>query len=72
MNTLILKNLTKTYANGVKALTNISLELTNGMFGLLGPNGAGKSSLMKTLARLQDPDEGQIIFNGTDIVKDPN
>lgn len=71
MNTLILKNLTKSYNNGVKALDNLSLELTNGMFGLLGPNGAGKSSLMKTLARLQDPDQGQIIFNGTDIVKDP-
>ena len=71
MNTLILKNLTKTYHNGVKALDNLSLELSNGIFGLLGPNGAGKSSLMKTLARLQEPDEGQIIFNGTDVLKDP-
>ncbi len=71
MNRLQINNLNKTYGNGTKAINNITLEFTNGMFGLLGPNGAGKSSLMKTIAGLQSPDSGSIIFNGTDIVKDP-
>ncbi len=71
MNTLILKNLIKTYAKGVKALDNISLELNNGMFGLLGPNGAGKSSLMRSIACLQTVDNGEIIFNGVDVINDP-
>lgn len=53
-----LDNLTKTYANGVRALDGVSLEIPRGMFGLLGPNGAGKSSLMRTLATLQAADEG--------------
>jgi ABC-2 type transport system ATP-binding protein len=44
MNRLTIKNLTKTYAGGVRAMNDISLELSNGMFGLLGPNGAGKST----------------------------
>jgi ABC-type multidrug transport system ATPase subunit len=60
---LVIQNLSKTYGNGVKALNDISLTLTRGMFGLLGPNGAGKSSLMRTIATLQEPDSGSIIFN---------
>lgn len=71
MNRLQITNLNKTYSNGAKAINNITLEFTNGMFGLLGPNGAGKSSLMKTIAGLQGPDSGSILFNGTDVVKDP-
>ena len=54
MPTLSIKGLNKTYANGVKALDDVSLEISNGMFGLLGPNGAGKSSLMRTIATLQE------------------
>ncbi len=72
MNNLTIKNLSKTYVNGEKALSNISLEINNGMFGLLGPNGAGKSSLMKTIAGLQRPDSGSILFNGIDVIKDPD
>lgn len=71
MNTLSISQLTLTYGKNVKALNNISLQITNGMFGLLGPNGAGKSSLMKTIVGLQKPDNGSIIFNGTDVIKDP-
>lgn len=71
MNTLTIKNLTKTYPNGVKALNGINLEITNGMFGLLGANGAGKSSLMRTIASLQGPTSGSIAFNGTNIVAEP-
>lgn len=72
MNTLKIKSLSKTYPNGVKALNGINLEITNGMFGLLGANGAGKSSLMRTIASLQEPSSGSIVFNNTDIVKEPN
>jgi len=71
MNHLKITNLNKTYSNGTKAINNISLELKNGMFGLLGPNGAGKSSLMKTIAGLQNPDSGTILFNEVDILNDP-
>ena len=67
---LSIKQLNKTYANGVKAINNVSLEIPNGMFGLLGPNGAGKSSLMRTIATLQDPDSGSIHFDGIDVLKD--
>jgi ABC-type multidrug transport system ATPase subunit len=71
MNSLKIKNLAKTYTNGVKALSNISLEIENGMFGLLGPNGAGKSTLMKTIVGLQQPDNGSVFFNDEDIVENP-
>jgi len=72
MNSLTIKNLSKTYSNGVKALQNISLEIPTGMFGLLGPNGAGKSTLMRTIATLQDVDEGSINLNDLDVLKQKN
>ena len=68
MNTLKINNLELTYKNGHQAIQNISLEISNGMFGLLGPNGAGKSSLMKTIVGLQKPTSGSINFNDVDIV----
>ena len=71
MGTLKISNLSKTYANGVKALDDVSLELENGMFGLLGPNGAGKSSLMRTLATLQEVDSGTATLDDIDILKQP-
>jgi ABC-type multidrug transport system ATPase subunit len=71
MERLIIQDLTKCYGNGVKALDGVSLRISNGMFGLLGPNGAGKSSLMRTLATLQLPDSGQIYFDGSDVVQNP-
>ena len=67
---LVIKNLSKTYTNKVKALDNLSLEIGKGMFGLLGPNGAGKSTLMRTIATLQTPDTGSIEFNDIDIIED--
>jgi len=65
---LSLKNVSKTYSNGVKALEDVTIDIKAGMFGLLGPNGAGKSSLMRTIATLQEPDAGSIDFNGLDIL----
>ncbi len=70
MNKLVISNLSKTYSNGVKALNSISLNISEGMFGLLGPNGAGKSTLMRTIATLQEADEGSISFAGIDVLKD--
>ena len=67
---LSIKQLNKTYANGVKAINHVSLDIPNGMFGLLGPNGAGKSSLMRTIATFQDPDSGSIDFDGLDVLRD--
>ncbi len=67
---LTISGLSKTYPNGVKALKNLSLTIGNNMFGLLGPNGAGKSSLMRTVATLQDPDEGTIFLDGLDVLKE--
>lgn len=67
---LVIKDLSKTYKNGVKAIDNLSLEIGTGMFGLLGPNGAGKSSLMRTIATLQSPDTGSITFGDIDVLHD--
>ena len=67
---LSIKHLNKTYANGVHATNDISLDIPAGLFGLLGPNGAGKSSLMRTIATLQEPDSGSIHFNGLDVLQD--
>ena len=67
---LKISNLSKTYPNGVKALRNLSLSIGNQMFGLLGPNGAGKSTLMRTIATLQDPDEGEIQFDDINVLED--
>jgi ABC-type multidrug transport system ATPase subunit len=67
---LIIKDLTKTYNNGVKAIDNLNLEIGAGMFGLLGPNGAGKSSLMRTIATLQSPDSGSITFGDINVLED--
>lgn len=66
---LVISNLSKTYANGVKALQNVSLTIPKGMYGLLGPNGAGKSSLMRTIATLQEADAGTIMLGDLDVLK---
>jgi len=67
---LTIQNISKTYPNGVEALKNVCLKIGNGMFGLLGPNGAGKSTLMRTIAALQDSDEGTITVGDFDVSKD--
>lgn len=69
---LTITNISKTYDNGVKALNNVNLKVNKGLFGLLGPNGAGKSSLMRTIATLQQPDQGSIQFDNLDVLKQPN
>jgi len=71
MNHLTINNLSITYSNGVRALDNISLDIPQGMFGLLGPNGAGKSSLMRTIATLQRPDQGELCLGNINVLEHP-
>src|ERR1700709_730720 len=66
---LVINSLSKTYANGVCALKDVSLTLNNGMFGLLGPNGAGKSSLMRTIATLQEAESGSIFLDKVGVLE---
>nr|WP_242674797.1 ABC transporter ATP-binding protein [Niastella populi] len=66
---LTISGLSKTYANGVQALNNVSLTIRTGIFGLLGPNGAGKSTLLRTVATLQEPDAGSILLGETDVLR---
>jgi ABC-2 type transport system ATP-binding protein len=68
---LEIANVSHVYANGTRALDNVSLSIPRGMYGLLGPNGAGKSTLMRTIATLQTPTEGVIKFGGLDILAQP-
>jgi len=65
---LEISHLFKSYANGVRALDDVSLTIERGMYGLLGPNGAGKSTLMRTIATLQDADQGTIRLGEIDVL----
>ena len=68
---LELTGVSHVYANGTRALDDVSLSIPTGMFGLLGPNGAGKSTLMRTVATLQTPTEGRIRFGDIDVISQP-
>jgi ABC-2 type transport system ATP-binding protein len=68
---LRLQSVAKTYPNGVRALSDVTLTIPRGMFGLLGPNGAGKSTLMRSIATLQDVDQGSMSFGDIDIRTQP-
>ena len=59
---------TKRYKDLV-ALKDITLTLENGVYGLLAPNGAGKTTLMEMIATLRFPSEGNILYNGEEIIK---
>ncbi len=65
---LHIRNISKTYSNGVRALSDVNLTIPPGMYGLLGPNGSGKSTLMRTIATLQEPDEGRIRLGDIDVL----
>ncbi|WP_241229882.1 ABC transporter ATP-binding protein [Tsuneonella rigui] len=68
---LQLDGVSHTYANGTRALDEISVSIPHGMFGLLGPNGAGKSTLMRCIATLQTPSAGTIRFADIDVIAGP-
>ncbi|MCU6497316.1 ABC transporter ATP-binding protein [Rugamonas sp. A1-17] len=69
---LELRNVVKTYAKNVRAVDDVTLNLPAGVVGLIGHNGAGKTSLMQMIATLTRPTSGQILFDGADIVKQPD
>jgi ABC-2 type transport system ATP-binding protein len=64
-----ISKLSKTYASGFQALTNINLEIRRGeIFALLGPNGAGKTTLISAVCGIVNPTEGSITVDGHDII----
>lgn len=65
---LEIRNLTKIYPNGFKALDNVSFTVPDGQFvALIGLSGSGKSTLLRCINRLIEPTDGQIIWNGLDV-----
>src|SRR5580704_15486254 len=72
MNALSIKDLTKTYSNGVKALNGVSLTIPEGdFFALLGPNGAGKTTIIGITTGLVNKTGGTVEVFGHDIDKEP-
>ncbi|MFD0485363.1 ABC transporter ATP-binding protein [Kineococcus sp. GCM10028916] len=69
---LELIEITKVYANSLRAVDEVTLDLRPGIIGLLGPNGAGKSSLMRVMATVTRPTSGQVRFEGVDVLKNPD
>ncbi len=70
MYALEVKNLKKTYANGVEALKGISLNVQEGdFFAFLGPNGAGKSTLIGIISSLVNASSGEVNIFGTSVQK---
>lgn len=71
MKALVIKNLRKTYSNGLEALKGIDLVVEQGeFFGLLGPNGAGKSTTIGIVASLVAKTAGEVFIFGNDLVKE--
>ena len=69
--TLSISHLTKTYASGLQALKDVSLEVRRGeIFALLGPNGAGKTTLINIVCGIVNATHGQVLADGHDIVRD--
>jgi ABC-2 type transport system ATP-binding protein len=65
--TLTIAGLSKTYPNGVRALSDVSLSIPAGMFGLLGPNGAGKTTALRVLVGLITPTAGTVHVFGQPV-----
>jgi len=69
---LEIKNYSKSYAKGQKAVDNISLEVKKGdIFGFVGHNGAGKTTTIKSVVGILDFEEGDILVDGKSIKKNP-
>ena len=69
---LTVKNLIKIYDNNKKAVDDVSFEINNGeIFGFIGPNGAGKTTTIKAIMGLITFENGQIEFDGINIVSNP-
>ncbi|MFY9687793.1 MAG: ABC transporter ATP-binding protein [Pseudolabrys sp.] len=65
------KGLSKSYASGFKALSDINLDIRRSeIFALLGPNGAGKTTLIGIICGILVPTQGRVAVDGHDIIKD--
>lgn len=70
-NCLKVKNLVKSYG-GTRVVNGLSFEVNQGeIVGLLGPNGAGKTTAFYMTVGLIKPDEGEVVFQGTDVTHLP-
>jgi len=66
-----IKQVSKTYGQGVKAVDNMTMTVEDGkIVGFLGPNGAGKTTTIKMITGILKADQGSVLVNGYDIVKD--
>lgn len=67
---LSVKNLEKTFDNGVRALKGVSFDVKKGEFlVIIGLSGSGKSTMLRCINRMHDPTAGSIEFQGQDITK---
>lgn len=67
-NLLSVRNLSKSFDNGVKALDNISFDLERGeILGIVGESGCGKSTLLRIISHLISPSSGSVLFNGKEM-----
>jgi len=65
---IVMRNVHKTYNNGVTALNGVNVEIDKGEFVyIVGPSGAGKSTFVKLLYRETTPEQGELILDGTDV-----
>jgi len=69
---LEIRNFSKTYKGGKKAVSNLTLNIEPGdLYGFAGHNGAGKTTTIKAIAGVLDFEEGDILVDGSSILKDP-
>ncbi|MGE4250161.1 MAG: ABC transporter ATP-binding protein [Parvibaculaceae bacterium] len=67
-----LRNVTKMFPGGVKAVDDISFDIAqNEFFALLGPSGCGKTTLLRMISGLETPTSGQIVIGGEDMALTP-
>jgi len=70
--TVTFKNVSKRYPGGVSAVVSVSLEVAGGSFvALVGASGSGKSTLLKTVNRLIEPSEGEVLIGGAPVGREP-
>ena len=69
---LEIRNLVKSYGNGLRAVDGLSLTVEAGdIYGFIGHNGAGKTTTLKCISGILPFEEGEILIDGIDIKKDP-
>lgn len=69
---LSIRNLSKTYKGGKKAVSNLSLDIQAGdIYGFIGHNGAGKTTTIKAVVGIIDFEEGDILIDGISVKENP-